>query len=67
MRKLLFQGVNICYLALKYVYNLFSMLTLELSSYVLENPNDAHMTCSVTKTDWLFIPQSKVLQANRLS
>ena len=37
------------------------MLTLELSSYLLEITNDAYTTLS---SDWLFNTQSRVLQAD---
>ena len=40
------------------------MLTLELSSCILEIPNDAYTTLS--QSDWLFNTQSRVLQADRL-
>ena len=40
------------------------MLTLELSSFILEIPNDAYTTLS--QSDWLFNTQSRVLQADRL-
>ena len=40
------------------------MLTLKLSSYILEIPNDAYTTLS--QSDWLFNTQSRVLQADRL-
>ena len=40
------------------------MLTSELSSYLLEIPQDAYTTS--VKSDWLFNSQSRVLQADRL-
>ena len=38
------------------------MLTFELSSYLLEVPNDSYPT--LVDSDWLFNTQSRVLQAD---
>ena len=38
------------------------MSTLNLSSYLLEIPTDAHMQASRSNFDWLFITQSEELQ-----
>ena len=42
------------------------MLTLELSSIVLEIPNDANTTNTQSKSDWLFNTQMRVVQADWL-
>ena len=47
--QLSFQAVNLVCVS-------YSMLTLELSSYVLENPNDAHITLS--SGNWLAVHPS---------
>ena len=40
------------------------MLALELSSYVLEIPNDALQHSALSNSDWLFNTQSRVLRAD---
>ena len=42
------------------------MSTLELSTIVLEIPNDAYTYNTQSKSDWLFNSQSRVLQADWL-
>ena len=54
---------TICYMQ-SFLRNKTKGQTLELSSIVLEIPNEAYTTQS--ESDWLFTTQSRVLQADWL-